>query len=275
MLSVIPSCDDEWCLSYTAVLTVENGVLTSCSRGASVLDWGNGCYDVHFSSPRLPFRHSPRVLRQSGVRSLATLYDDGDLHLMIEGPCFFTHDLPKLNSYELKTSERGEFLTYLRGKTEQKEYFLVLSSKDDGCVLHEHLCDEVEVQSDCVVTTERRQDMKSRKIITRHRAGGEVVSREFSRVERSFPAELIPYAMLEAVQAGDEEDALQYLAPDLRDFSSVCAFFGKFEEITHPRVLGLPLSAVALVPKIQGFCRPLILDFTVENGVITSVKKSD
>lgn len=269
-VSVLPALSDVARLSYTVVLRFANGRLTSTTGGASVLDWGEGIYEVRLLPPLLPVRHSPITLAQSGEKSLATLYDDGEMHLMCEGATFFVHDVPRLVTYSLTSSEQGEFLVVLRGNTESKQYILVLSSAGGGTVLHEHLADRIEPTEEGVLVTERIVDMQSRTRTTLFRSGGAVLRREFSGANRRFPDLLLPYALLEAVQCGDLDEACRMLSPELAVKDALADFFGEFDVVCPPKT-GDTNLIVATYKTSEGLCLPRRFQFEVAGGVITSV----
>ena len=269
---VLPVFDEVACLAYTVIITLERDRVACVTGGAQVVPWPNGVCDVYLHPPKLPFRHTPVTLAQCGERHLATLYDDGEMHLMCEGPSFVVHDVPKLTSYSLTSSERDGFLVMLTGKTQEKSYVLVISAADGGHVIHEHLAERIEVTSSGVTVHTRLMDMKRRTACACYNAEGRVVSKSFERTERSFPDALIPYAFLEALLAGDTEDALAMLAPDLRHGESLAEFFGTFDLICQPPYDCTPYS-VATVTRRDGLCEPRVFCFSVDHGIINSVQE--
>lgn len=271
---VIPALTETAYLAYTVVIRIERDNVVSVTGGAQVVTWQGGHVDVYLRPPKLPFRHSPVTLAQTGSKSLATLYNDGDMHLMCEGSAFVVHDVPRLVSYSLTSSEHGEFLVLLTGKTSREDYVLAISSADGGKVVHEHLASKVAVAENGVVVTETLLDMKRRVRTRTYGADGQIISQSFDRTERAFPRALVPYAFLEAVNSGDEEDALTMLAPDLNaDINALRDFFGKFDVICHPTGEVEPMR-VATFLRSDGITVPRIFTFDVDGTTITSVHEN-
>ena len=268
--SVLPAIDDVPRLSYTVMLCFEHDTLTRATGGAQILFWGKGVYEVILSPPALPFRHTPITLAQSGNGNLATLYDDGELHLMCEGSGFFVHDVPRLIEYTLTSSNHGEFIAVLQGRTAQKEYFLAVSLRDEGSVLHEHLAERIEPTERGVTVTESLADMKRRKRITTYASGGQILSRSFQRTERAFPHALLPYAFLEAVHARDSEDVLSFVSAELADAEAISEFFGEFDVICQPKPK-TDAPCVAVYSRRDGTCAPRLFSFTLEGRTITAI----
>ena len=271
-VSVLPILTDVACLAYTVVIRLERDRVFSVTGGAQVIVWDGGNYDVYLRPPKLPFRHSPVTLAQTGDRHLATLYDDGEMHLMCEGECFFVHDVPRLASYNLTSSERDGFLVMLTGKTQENAYVLVVSTANGGRVVHEHLGAQIEANENGVTVRKNLLDMRRRVATTCYNSEGKIVSQSFERTARKLPDALVPYAFLEALSCGDTEDAFSMLEDDLKHESALREFFGNFDVLTHPVGEENP-GGVATFCRCDGITVPRIFSFDVKGGIITAVSE--
>ena len=271
VISVLPALTEGTYLAYTVLLTLDNDRITSITGGAQAVEWGCGEYDVLLRPPRLPIRHTPVTLCQSGDKTFATLYDDGEMHLMCEGSFFLVRDVPRLVSYNLSSSCNGEFIALLSGRTATKSYLLAVSDADGGRVVHEHLADDVQITETGVVVHERLWDMLQRTKTSTYNASG-LEHCSFLRVERDFPRALVPYALAEALLCHDDEWALQHLAPDLADADGVRAFMGEWDELCQPRG-AYPDHALAVYKRGEGITRPRVFEFDVDGTVVRAVRE--
>ena len=201
-------------------------------------------YIVRFCPKRKPQNAENRQYLQkvleptSGMAHCLTCHVDDSHKISVETKEeLITLDVP-CKVREVKFScipiSNGQLLTVFAKLESGKTYVAVLHYLDDYTLLLDMVCDEVEALEDGLVVGDYLRDCLNRKCVRKLSFGGECFvekSRKFERAcEHKYIDEIIPYALVESVRYGDEENAQELLGEvDYRDaldtlgnFAGVC-----------------------------------------------------
>jgi len=198
--------------------------------------------------------------------------------LSLEGKSSLRHECPlplSDPSFEIITGQRERILS-VRAACFGGEYIAFFSLGEKGYrLLLEDYGDEVICLGNEVTVTKECSDLKKRQIISHHLWRGDHFdcSREYVCANvQSFIKEQSGRLLLEALLAADEQDALSYLAPDLKDLPALRRYFGSYQAVRAPLFEASP-TAVAIERREEGVLRALLYDFDFDSqGMIRNIR---
>ena len=197
--------------------------------------------------------------------------------MSVEGTgIFYIHTpLSDLTDAEVKMSNSSDTtIAVITGKAEELNYLLILMINKTCRVLYENIADKIIYNRNNLKITRKLEDMKGRILHQTLTYNGSA----YSEIERSYECayehtirpELVPYALLDAMQAGDLKDAASYLDKNL-SAENLKAFFGEIYEISEPKYTEHKDNEVAVIIREDRGLKAVIYKFIIENGLITNI----
>lgn len=226
--------------------------------------------DIYVTPPPLTHSHSARTLTQLNTpRALATLYDDGTQHLMLEGNSFFVMDVPTLSSYKVThhSLSCGENITLRGTLLDGDEYLVTLIYRDKWRILHELRASSIRVTSEGIETVDIVEDMRLHEVKTVYHA--EQVNRYFRPTSpHKYVDSMIGYLFLEAVMLGIDEEARGYLSSSVADmYIEILSLLGEYDTIESCD------GKIALYDSRETIALARLYDIDIERGRITNITR--
>ncbi|MBR7159956.1 MAG: hypothetical protein IKD20_02850 [Clostridia bacterium] len=224
--------------------------------------------DVYVTPPPLTHTHSARTLIQINTpRALATLYDDGTQHLMLEGNSFFVMDVPTLATYRLThhSLSCGENITLRGTLIDGDEYLVTLIYRDKWHILHELRASRIRVTREGIETVDIVEDMLLHEVKTVYHA--DQVKRYFRATSpHRYVESMTGYLFLEAVMLGADEEARVYLSTSVDNmYTDILSLLGEYDTIESYQ------GKIALYDSRQTIAYPRLYDIDIVSGRITNV----
>ncbi|MCR4725989.1 MAG: hypothetical protein K5753_02070 [Clostridia bacterium] len=162
----------------------------------------------------------------------------------------------------------------LRAKTEIGDYIALFALTREGAKLLLEGAGEIETKGNDVTIKERLFDARDRTRISRYFWQGA----SFALTERTFERGASPVfgernagrLLLEAALAGDEEDILSYLSPEIANAEEIKRYFGAFDKIRDPLFTSSE-TAIAVQKRLPDRTVSITYDFTFDGGKIQNI----
>ena len=272
------------CYGVTRALRFAGGAVCAGAPDVDVYDWGGGVFEAVLHLPALwpgqprtfPFivAQLPWELPATRERLLAVLYCDDGLWLSVESSVRVLCGFPLLGTAEGELYTTMRCLVAVSRDGERQEALVLGPDRQERLRVQ---ADQITVTDGCITAIDRLPTQRGHERRTRYRCHGTQWDAE--PPETGFfthdpaPAADAPLAMLEALLAGEAEEALSYLSAELRaglSAEELTAFLGPFVGV---RPFFLPCGGASgdsqedAVPDVPAGARVLGLLSTPEDGV--------
>ncbi|MGN1100428.1 MAG: hypothetical protein ACI4S9_08790 [Christensenellales bacterium] len=273
-ISFFPYYEKELFAAISLKIAIRDNRLLSLNPGARAVVFGENVF-LTLVPPEISVPRPTRIISQiTQGNCLSTLYSDGKLRLMCEGGSFFTHTLPDLTDCKLTSGNCSTgVVTALRGKSDKGSYLLAVLT-ESGNVLYEINAAEIDIREDCVIATDYPKDMARHRIRTVYRPDVPPTRTAEATGFTAVTPELLPYFFLEAVAAGSENEAMEFLGLDT-DYESVTQFLGEFDTVAPLPGKYFDKTLVAVYDSSQSLCVPSVLSFRIEGNKIANIDKRE
>ena len=166
----------------------------------------------------------------------------------------------------------------IRAKTEQGGYIALFSLPHDGPQKLLEGCGEIQTSGNEVTIREKQNDLRGRIVTSRYLWQGtrfSLTARTFTRAsEPPFTPRTAGRLLLESILAGDDEDLLSYLAPEVADKDEIKRYFGTFDRIRDP-LFSSSETAIAIQKTENERSYARTFDFSFEDGKIENITEED
>ena len=186
------------------------------------------------------------------------------------------HTPPKdINAPDIRLNQYGgKVVCAVTGQTESEQYLLILMISDRMELLYEDYAENIIFSQNNIKLTKELKDMRGRKM-TQTLAYNGAKYIEQSRVyecayDNTFKSRLLPYALLEAIMAGDIEDARKFLDKNLQA-EALREFFGEIKEICEPKYSDWGEDTLAVITKNDNLMEAAVYKFEIENNLVTNI----
>lgn len=270
---------------YAASIRIEEGIPILDSDQIAAVKWKED-YELRFEPMIIESYIPPEALAQNAIYDssgdiVATVYKDSRIRVSVEAPdIFYIHTVPcNIEEPQIRMNQTGNrTIIAVTGKYEEQSYLLIIMVTDTCKVLYESVADKITYNQNSIQVTKSLKDMKGRLLRQTLSFNGT----RYAETERSYECaydhkykqELIPYAFLEGVMAGDYNDARTYLDKNL-DSEGITEFFGEIKEISEPKYADYGEGHIAVITRTGNMLTATVYKFDITDGLITNIIERD
>jgi len=270
---------------YAVSVEIEDGDIKVASELISVIKWGND-YELRFMPLFIDTYMPPTALKQNSAPLdngdiTVTVYLDSKSRVSVEGPgIFYIHTVEKdITDPEIRMNVSGNnAVAVVTGNAGGENYLLILLISAGCKVLYENTADKIVYNQNNIKISRNLKDMRGRVLNqTLSFNGTKYVETERSyecTYEHKYTERLLPYALLEAIMAGDKKDAASFLDKNL-DPDALKDFFGEIREITEPKFYDFSEDEVAVITGKGNNLTASVYKFVIENDLIVNIVEKD
>lgn len=266
---------------YAVSIRIEDNELTVDSDLITVIKWHND-YELRFKPMLIDSYEPPKSLAQNAVYTpegdiTVTVYRDSKTRIVIEGPGIFqTHTaLINFGEPDIRMNQvNNKTIVAVTGTHDELLYLIIIMITKQCRILYEDVAEEITYNQNNIKLSRNLKDMKGRTIhltLSYDGTSYKEISRSYEcTYDHKYKSALLPYALLEAIMAGDLEDAKSYLDSSL-DIKGLKEFFGDIVEILEPRYNTYPDNTVAVISGKGNNLNSTVYQFVIEKDKITNI----
>lgn len=273
-------------IPYAITLTIEDGKITTQSELIKVIDW-DANYEIHFFAQIIesyvpPVALAQKTIYQNNYDISVTVYKDNKTRIIVEAPELFYIHTPKwdIENPKIRMSQfKDKVVVAITATNNDKKYLNVILITNNCRILWEDIADKIDYNKNNITFVKTLDDMRGRQITYSVSYNGSSY-KEISKIikytyEHKYKQELLPYLLIEAIMAKDQDDIKNILDSSL-NAESINDFFGEIVNISEPKYSNCSNdNVIAIIVKENNYLKAKLYEFEMKEDKIINIIELD